>query len=233
MLSVKFGLLFPHSLKPLLFYIQVLNTLVKFNVSQYLSLDCVLLDWVFPNIILERKSSGEIFFCTHWLYFCTHWLYFCTHWLYFCTHWLYFCTHWLYFCTHWLYFCTHWLYFDWYFQMLYIGNFLGLYLPYDFCFIGGVDPIWSFLPRFIPPLLVFAIPPFFLLFKRCALTHQHYLLHVLLFVVVFRARLKIWNGVWALVLLTYAPLCYTCVMLLNCPQLPHASSGEDDIFVST
>ena len=47
-----------------------------------------------------------------------------------------------------------------------------------------------------------------------------------------RARLKMWNGVWSLVLLTYTPLCYTCVMLLNCPKLPVAGRGVDDTYVS-
>lgn len=47
-----------------------------------------------------------------------------------------------------------------------------------------------------------------------------------------RARLKVWNGVWALVLLTYAPLCYTCVMILNCPKIADATSGIDEVPVS-
>ena len=47
---------------------------------QYLSLDCVLGRLSISQVSCWiRKSSGEIFLCTHWLYFCTHWLYLCIH----------------------------------------------------------------------------------------------------------------------------------------------------------
>ena len=40
-----------------------------------------------------------------------------------------------------------------------------------------------------------------------------------------------WHGVWALVQVTYAPLVYTCVMLLHCPRLPN-NEGFGDVTVS-
>jgi hypothetical protein len=90
--------------------------------------------------------------------------------------------------------------------MLYFGNILGLYFPYDFCFISGAPSVLTFLPRFIPSLLIFIIPLAFLCTKR--------------------AKLKIWHGVWSLIQLTYAPLCYTCFSLLHCTFLAN-NSGHD------
>ena len=40
-----------------------------------------------------------------------------------------------------------------------------------------------------------------------------------------RVQRHIWHGVWTLVLLIYAPLAYTCIILLVCPSLPSAQGG--------
>ena len=46
----------------------------------------------------------------------------------------------------------------------------------------------------------------------------------------FRGRRAMWNGVWILTLLLYPSLVYTCVMLLNCPNLPD-TTGSNDVSV--
>ena len=48
---------------------------------------------------------------------------------------------------------------------------------------------------------------------------------------IYRARKKIWHGVWTLVLLLYSPLVYTCVMLLKCPRIPD-TEGKNNVAVS-
>lgn len=50
--------------------------------------------------------------------------------------------------------------------MLYLGNLVGLYFPVDFCFLSDAPSVLVFLPRFIPPLLVFIIPIFFIFSQR-------------------------------------------------------------------
>ena len=40
-----------------------------------------------------------------------------------------------------------------------------------------------------------------------------------------------WQGVWALVLLLYAPLVHTCVMLLKCPMIAD-NDGDNYVGVS-
>ncbi|XP_019857682.1 PREDICTED: uncharacterized protein LOC109585984 [Amphimedon queenslandica] len=91
--------------------------------------------------------------------------------------------------------------------MLYLGNLLGLYFPVDFCFLSKAPSVLLFLPRFIPPFLVFIVPFFFLRWKR--------------------GRRKIFHGLWSLILVTYAPLCYTCMMLLHCPILADINGSND------
>ena len=44
----------------------------------------------------------------------------------------------------------------------------------------------------------------------------------------YRARKRIWHGIWALVLLMYAPLVHTCISLLHCPAVPGASDEDED-----
>lgn len=45
-----------------------------------------------------------------------------------------------------------------------------------------------------------------------------------------RGSRKIYRGLWSLILVTYAPLCYTCMTLLHCPILADVN-GEDDVMV--
>ena len=40
-----------------------------------------------------------------------------------------------------------------------------------------------------------------------------------------------WHGIWALILLLYAPLVFTCTSLLHCPEIPSVS-GEEEAYVS-
>ena len=47
----------------------------------------------------------------------------------------------------------------------------------------------------------------------------------------YRAKIRMWHGVWALLELLYTPLVYTCVSLLHCPELPD-NNAEEDVNVS-
>jgi hypothetical protein len=96
--------------------------------------------------------------------------------------------------------------------MLFLGSVLGLYFPWDFCLSPGMSALASFPPRFIPPFIatvvaVAAVISVFYCFEK-------------------RAQKRIWHGVWAFILLLYAPLVHTCLSLLHCPSIPPAQGGE-------
>ena len=50
--------------------------------------------------------------------------------------------------------------------------------------------------------------------------------------VLTRAQKRIGRGIWALLLLLYAPLAYTCVMLLHCPQSVAGSDGDETAVIN-
>ena len=56
--------------------------------------------------------------------------------------------------------------------MLYLGNLLGLFIPYDFCFLPNTNLVLSFVPRFIPAILVVIITFIFFYFKRFDLVYM-------------------------------------------------------------
>ena len=111
--------------------------------------------------------------------------------------------------------------------MLYLGNLVGLYFPVDFCFLPDAPSVLLFLPRFIPPLLVIIIPIFFIFSQRYL--EKGLAVHTFC-LFIFRGKRGMWHGVWSLVQLTYAPLCYTCIALLHCPVLPK-NDGNENVMV--
>ena len=44
-----------------------------------------------------------------------------------------------------------------------------------------------------------------------------------------RAQKRIWHGLWAFILLMYAPLVYTCLSLFHCPTLPPTQGGDTEL----
>ena len=49
------------------------------------------------------------------------------------------------------------------------------------------------------------------------------MLYEVLHFILYRAKIRMWYGVWAIFQLLYIPLVHTCITLLHCPALPNAN----------
>ena len=85
--------------------------------------------------------------------------------------------------------------------LYYISSGLALYFPYDFCLYGAMNPLVSYLLRYLP---LFTVVP--TVTATLAIKHKKF-------------QPAVWYGLWTLILLMYSHVVYTSIVVLNCPTI--------------
>ena len=85
--------------------------------------------------------------------------------------------------------------------LYYVSSGLALYFPYDFCLYGAMNPLVSYLFRYLPLCTVVpaAIATLAVKYKKFQRTP--------------------WYGVWTLLILMYSHVVHTSIAILNCPKI--------------
>ena len=85
--------------------------------------------------------------------------------------------------------------------LYYISSGLALYLPYDFCLYETMNPLVSYLLRYVP---LFTVVPTVI----ATLTVKHK-----------KFKRTLWYGLWTLTVLMYGHVVHTSIVILNCPAI--------------
>ena len=85
--------------------------------------------------------------------------------------------------------------------LYYISSGLALYLPYDFCLYETMNPLVSYLLRYVP---LFTVVPTVI---------------ATLTVKLKKFERTLWYGLWTLTVLMYSHVVHTSIVILNCPAI--------------
>ena len=85
--------------------------------------------------------------------------------------------------------------------LYYISSGLALYFPYDFCLYGAMNPLVSYLLRYLP---LFTVVP--TVTATLAIKHKKF-------------QRAVWYGLWTLIILMYSHVVHTSIVVLNCPTI--------------
>ena len=88
--------------------------------------------------------------------------------------------------------------------LYYISSGLALYFPYDFCLYGAMNPLVSYLLRYLP---LFTVVP--TVIATLAMKHKKF-------------QRTVWYGLWTLIILMYSHVVHTSIVILNCPTILQA-----------
>ena len=85
--------------------------------------------------------------------------------------------------------------------LYYISSGLALYFPYNFCLYGAMNPLVSYLLRYLP---LFTVVP--TVIATLAMKHKKF-------------QRAVWYGLWTLIILMYSHVVHTSIVVLNCPTI--------------